>query len=618
MKQPEHKRHHDTNDSAYANVSLADIDVRYEGDVIISALHDDIYFNRTNGLQESDYVFCKGTDLASAIAGSSHITIAETGFGTGLNLLAACQLRDEINPACQIDFISFEACPLTAEIITKAHRPYQEIAHSSALLCANLPPRWPGYHKVIMDEGRTHLHLYYGDALSQIAVLDFVADIWFLDGFNPKTNHDLWSQALFEQIFRCSADGARLATFTAAGSVKRGLAQAGFCVSRRDGFGHKRDMIIAHKRGEWRANEQEISSAIIIGGGIAGASLAYALHHRGVSAHIIEKGAELASGASGNGAAMQSARLRVHNDAAGRLSVACLSYAKRLAAKAHVIAHEGAVTLNNRDKDQKRLDKLAKAGWPEALFQSLDAQELSNILGIQTQQNGEWQQASAVIYPAELTRYLAQSAQVTRGTEVRSIHKTKAGYEVMLADGEMLSCGVAFLACGADIPALLARSNLPEMACQISAGQVSVWEEAGPLSISRRAVNYGGYMTPQIDGKQYFGASFNRDGQTHVTAEGHQHNLDLLPEEWRALAPDITKAEGRLSYRLSTKDRMPVCGALDDRLYLISALGARGMTNGPLLADMLVAQALGRPTGLDRDITQAVGAHHVMALPLKA
>ena len=590
-------------------VGLPEIAVRIEGDSLISEEFDDIYFNRDDGLAESDYVFLQGSGLARRLLQAEHITIAETGFGTGLNYLAALALRDKVNPDCQIDYISFEACPLTPELIEIAHRPYPELGEASAHLRLNLPPRWPGYHKVLAQDARTVLHLYYGPALAQLRTCDFAADIWFLDGFNPAKNASLWQEALFDEVYRCSASGAQLATFTAASFVKRGLARSGFTIEKRDGFGRKREMITAYKEaGTLSAPKILPKTALIIGGGIAGASLAFALTKRGIDTTILEKGGQLASGASGNGAAMQSARLRVHNDAAGRLSVACLSYARALAEQAGVIAHHGSLTMNVRDKDQKRLDKLAKAGWPEDLFQALDRQTCQQLTGLPAIEAGDYQPASAVIFPAALTMYLAQSAKLMTHCEVLSVTSCAESHDVRLADGQVLNADLVFLACGADIPKLLAQSALPEMDFQISAGQVSWWQkQASPLADIRLGVNYGGYMTPVIDGRQYFGASFNRDGQEAVTQEGHQHNIDLLPQGWRALAPDITTAQGRLSYRLSTKDRMPVCGAIATNkgtraLHIICALGARGMTNAPLLAEMLVAKALGRPTGLDSEI----------------
>ena len=613
------------------HVGLPEIAVTCDGDVLISDAYDDIYFNRHDGLSESDHVFLQGTDLPARLASSSHITIAETGFGTGLNFLAVLRLREAINPQCQIDFISFEFCPLTPEMIAIAHRPFPEIAPLSQRLCHNLPPRWPGYHKVILDEGRTHLHLYYGDAFALLRQASFAADVWFLDGFNPAKNTDLWQADLFSEIFRCTAQGGNLATFTAASFVRRTLIAAGFAVTKRKGYGTKREMITATKPPSLPsqiAHDRQAGAmnAVIIGGGIAGASLAYALHKRGVKAIILEKGSSLASGASGNDVAMQSARLRVHNDAQGRLSVACLSYAMRIAKQAGLVVSDGAVTVCVRDKDQKRLDKLAQAGWPEELFQSLDPSQIAELTGLIGNRTGEYQAASAVIYPSALTSYMAKHADVRTNCEVRHIRQSTHNHHLHLSTGEVIESDLLFLACGANIPQILQAASLPEMQFQISAGQVSSWQiediakgqdSALNLSNLKIGVNYGGYMTPPINGRQYLGASFNRDGQKRVTLDGHQHNIDLLPPEWQQMAPDITKAAGRLSHRLSTKDRMPVCGVISNGqgalpFYILCALGARGMTNGPLLADALVAKSLGRPTGFDDEIHQSLDPINVM------
>ena len=108
-------------------VGLPDISLDFQGETIVSIDYDDIYFQHEQGLEESRYVFCEGTDLPSLIAGRNHVIIAETGFGTGLNLLSVLDLRNAINPDCYIEFISFELCPLTSDIMKWTHRPYPEI-----------------------------------------------------------------------------------------------------------------------------------------------------------------------------------------------------------------------------------------------------------------------------------------------------------------------------------------------------------------------------------------------------------------------------------------------------------------------------------------------------------
>ena len=587
-------------------MTLPEIDLSFDGAFFTSNRHDDIYFSKDGGLAESTYVFCEGTELGALMKQRQAITIAETGFGTGLNLMAALALRDKIGADCQIDFISFEACPLTAEIIEAAHRPFDTITPYSQILQAKLPPRWHGYHKVDFEPARTHLHLYYGDAFAHLQNLDFKADIWFLDGFNPKKNTDLWHEDMMAEIARCSNEGARLATFTVAAMVRQALQKAGFEIVKKPGFGRKRDMLTAQKTGQLPQRPQ-IKNPVIIGGGIAGAALAYALAGRGIQPIILEQSATLASAASGNPVAMQSARLRVHHDAPSRLSLSCLSYAKRLAEQAGVILHQGSLMIEKDEREKTRHDKLLQMGWPDDLLHALNEAEVSKRTSLPASYGAHEQAASSIINPKAFTEYLATHAKIIPYAEITAIAKIDDGYHINLEDQHSLEADHLFLACGTGMIDMLTLCSQPAMPVEVSAGQISIYQAPNILADIQTGLHYGGYMTPPLDGVQYWGASFDKTGQREVTAEGHQHNQALLPKAWHDIElPDYNKATGRLSYRLSSKDRQPLIGSLEPRLHIMTALGARGMTTAALTAQMLVARLIGAPEGFDRDVTASL------------
>ena len=587
-------------------MTLPEIDLSFDGAFFTSNRHDDIYFSKDGGLAESTYVFCEGTELGALMKQRQAITIAETGFGTGLNLMAVLALRDKIGANCQIDFISFEACPLTAEIIEAAHRPFDTITPYSQILQAKLPPRWHGYHKVDFEPARTHLHLYYGDAFAHLQNLDFKADIWFLDGFNPKKNTDLWHEDMMAEIARCSNEGARLATFTVAAMVRQALQKAGFEILKKPGFGRKRDMLTAQKTGRLPQRPQ-IKNPVIIGGGIAGAALAYALAGRGIQPIILEQSATLASAASGNPVAMQSARLRVHHDAPSRLSLSCLSYAKRLAEQAGVILHQGSLMIEKDEREKTRHDKLLQMGWPDDLLQALNEAEVSKRTSLPASYGAHEQAASSIINPKAFTEYLATHAKIIPYAEITAIAKIDDGYHINLEDQHSLEADHLFLACGTGMIDLLTLCSQPAMPVEVSAGQISIYQAPNILADIQTGLHYGGYMTPPLDGVQYWGASFDKSGQREVTTEGHKHNQALLPKAWHDIElPDYNKATGRLSYRLSSKDRQPLIGSLEPRLHIMTALGARGMTTAALTAQMLVARLIGAPEGFDRDVTASL------------
>lgn len=142
-----------------------------------------LYYSAEDGLAESRHVFLQGTALPDRLAKATHLTIAETGFGTGLNLLALCQAIMAQNSQCQIDYISFEAAPLAAEDVMRAHQAFPELAELSAVLIGQWPRRWHGVHRLSMLGGQVRVQLHYGQAETSLPRLSFAADIWFLDGF---------------------------------------------------------------------------------------------------------------------------------------------------------------------------------------------------------------------------------------------------------------------------------------------------------------------------------------------------------------------------------------------------------------------------------------------------
>lgn len=206
---------------------------------------DDVYFSALDGLAETRHVFLQSNYLPAAWLDKKNFVICETGFGTGLNFLAAWKLFQETGNTCQhLHFISFEKFPLTAEQIDEYLEPWRdEFPDLLDALVQAYPLLMPGFHRIDFDE-RVSLTLIFDDVNEAIPRLDANVDCWFLDGFRPASNPDMWSETLFTHMARLSRDGARFATFTAAGFVKRGLKEAGFEVEKIKGFGRKREMLV--------------------------------------------------------------------------------------------------------------------------------------------------------------------------------------------------------------------------------------------------------------------------------------------------------------------------------------------------------------------------------------
>ena len=384
---------------------------------------DDLYFSADNGLEESQHVFIDGNHIADRISNVAHFTIAETGFGTGLNFLAVMKLLEDMTAKqplmCQVDYISFESRPLPTEMITKSHQAFPAIKKQSKKLIAALPPNWPGLHRCNFLGGKLRLHLFYGDANDTLANTNFIADAWFLDGFAPAKNPELWNSDLLLAIGRLTRAGGSFSTFTAAGAVRQRLTDAGFHIEKCRGFGRKRDMLIGHKPTKDRLTSSKFVAnkrhplkigadrkIAIIGGGIAGAATAAGLALRGVRPHIIEAGKRLAAASSGNRLALQILRLSVDHNIASRMSADCLSYAARTSDTAKAVISSKVISLDWPDREAVRQAKFRTQFWPDDMMQFIDAGAASDHAGIKLPVGGVLHPYGRVIDPTLLTRFL--------------------------------------------------------------------------------------------------------------------------------------------------------------------------------------------------------------------
>lgn len=212
----------------------------------VSKEFGDVYFSAKDGFAETRHVFIEGNNLPARWAGKENFVIAETGFGTGLNFLTTLQLFEEVAKIEQrLDFISFEKFPLSVDEIRQALMPW-DFGKNLETLLQNYPLRIEGFHKITLNDNVT-LMLIFGDVNETILEVRTPVDFWFLDGFKPSANPEMWSQTVFENMERLSSSGTTFATFTAAGFVKRSLQEAGFEVRKVKGFGTKRDMLVGEK-----------------------------------------------------------------------------------------------------------------------------------------------------------------------------------------------------------------------------------------------------------------------------------------------------------------------------------------------------------------------------------
>lgn len=213
-----------------------------------SATFDDVYHTADGGVGQATQVFMAGNGLPVRWQGQSDFTIIETGFGLGLNFLVTwLAWRNDPQRSQRLHFISVEKFPFLPDDLARLHTPWPQFGLLSEMLIRNWPPLTEGLHDLFFEDGSVRLTLLLGDALELFPILDAQVDAIYLDGFAPSKNPEMWSARIFEQLHRLARPGCTLATWSVAGRVRNGLAEAGFSVTREQGFGGKRQMLTGRK-----------------------------------------------------------------------------------------------------------------------------------------------------------------------------------------------------------------------------------------------------------------------------------------------------------------------------------------------------------------------------------
>lgn len=204
--------------------------------VPIATAFDDPYYSLDDGLAETAHVFLVGNDLPARFGGD--FQIAELGFGTGLNLLVTWAAWDKAGCPGHLRFTSFEAFPMQLDDMREALRHFPQVGALAEILLSEWTPQ---KEQITLSNGPT-LHVIRGDARKTVPAWEGKADAWFLDGFSPAKNPELWEPDLLQAVATHTKPGGTAATYSAAGHVRQSLASAGFDVTRTVGFGRKRHM----------------------------------------------------------------------------------------------------------------------------------------------------------------------------------------------------------------------------------------------------------------------------------------------------------------------------------------------------------------------------------------
>lgn len=656
MKQP--------SDIVNANISWQEDGAPYSPD------YDDVYFSRQGGLAETDHVFLRANDLqarwqaAEQQAAAGVFSIAELGFGTGLNFLSCWRLWQQTG--CQrlrLHFISCEKHPLSRDALRQALRQWPELSELSAQLLAHYPDHSSGYHRLLLraDQNQSHsivLDLYYGDALAMLQQQSSPhaqMDAWFLDGFTPSHNPELWSEDILHSIARLSRPGTTLSSYSVTGRVVRALRGLDFNVEKRQGFGSKRQMLFACKQGDARplpaAGDRQ---AVVIGAGLAGATAARALADRGVPVTVLEQAHEIAHGASGNNQAVVQMRLNKQADTHWQFHLHSYLFALRYYADLASISdnaidwHDcGVLTLdsaytNTRHQAGKSAATATHeqyAHYPPQLLQRVAAEQTLAVAGIALPEDGYLQPRGGWLNPAATCRVCLDHPLITvrHGVSVADIAQNAGRWQTIdnlgrqTSDSDILVIANSYAAREFRQTAAYPVSPLRGQVTELAAGAQS--------AALRMVVCSERYLAPEsASGQHCIGASYVKGSvDTRLSREEQDGNLEKSAQVRALLGLDAPATlHGRASIRGSSGDYMPIAGAVPDPdlpesrygstqqvsspgslqapadpqllpgLYLSTGHGSHGTASCPIIAEHIACLALAEASPLPSPLSDCI------------
>ncbi len=610
----------------------------------LSQQFDDIYFSRDSGLAETQHVFLQHNGLPQRWQGMQQdvFTIAETGFGTGLNFLCAWKAWQHNAPTgARLHFVSCEKFPLSPADLETALHMWPGLSPLASQLCAQYGHFSAGIHRLTFAQGRVVLTLLIGDASAMLAQLSAQVDAWFLDGFAPSRNPEMWQPQLFMQMARLSHEETTFATFTSAGAIRRGLEQAGFRVEKTAGFGRKRDMLCGQYQAQaeiQKRTQRQSKHAIVIGGGIAGCASSHALAQRGWQVTLVERHDSVAAEASGNPAGMLYPRLAMQPTVMSRLALSGFLASMRLIKSLDLPADSfdacGLLQLGFDQREAERNHAIARLGLPAELVRWVEAAEASHIAGITLNHDALYFPHAGWVKPASLCRALSGHDGITRSMAREAIRIGKCNdlWQVLDKDGLIGEAPVLIIAGANQSVRFSQTAHLP---LQPVRGQISVMPASETSRQLHSVICTDGYVSPAIDGWHCMGATFTPDDSaTDIRADDHAANLAMLQKISPLLAAHLDRADavnelqGRAALRSATPDYLPLTGKLLaagellqappkpyrkspalpwlDGLYINSGHGSKGITQAPLCAELLASAICGEPLPLENDIVAAL------------
>lgn len=586
---------------------------------------EDIYATRSGAYGQACTVFLSEGEVARRWQGKERFTVLENGFGLGTNFLATIKAwRNDPKRSAHLEYVALECFPVSRSQIEQYAA--VELADEAKELASHWPVCIPGYHTLTFDGGRVRLILIFGDSQTFANKLSLQYDALFLDGFGPQKNPRMWEAGLLRSLSRYAKEGAVVTTWCTKGDVRRALIGAGFEIEKKKGFGKKRERLFGiMKARRTKHNHRAIEDVIVIGGGLAGANVAYSLRMQGVQVRVVDQAPVPGGAASTLSWGILHPHFTRDDSPLSKLSregfLLARSRLRELEEKTGEPLFEplGCLQMAHTDEIYAEWQSAASQDQPFALPADygtlLQKEEASLKAGLSLKRGGWFFSMAGMARSGAFCRALikASGASYRGNTQVVALKKQDKYWQLIGEFGEVIDEATDVVVCAAFASEALLGTAL---GLEALPGRITLLRDTD-LTELKCPVSGEGYIAHMSDGYCGVGATYEleRTGPWTET-KAHENNLEKLDSLLTKSVPVVVTG-AYCGVRAAGPGRLPVLGASIDEekwlsvcrshkeypqdsslwdqegLWVLAGLGSRGLSMSALCADMLTSLMLG-------------------------
>ncbi len=615
----------------------------WHDNVPVSRDRGDLYFSSVDGLDEKRHVFVNANRLQQRWSSGGAFVVAELGFGSGLSFLAAADSwRRDRRPGL-LSYVAFEQRPLRARDMGRALRPFSELGELRDRLVNEMPHPSAGIHRLWFDEEQIILTLAYGDFREHAAEMRFTADAWFIDVSPSSFEAETPIRNILHTIRRLSHGDTTFSTPVATAPFRSAAGRSGFHIDTCSGFTPKSEILRGCVNGPSPRPEYFIPSRVaVVGAGLAGCSAAYSLARRGVNVTLIDRESTLASGASGNEAGVIMPWMARVPDERTRFSLSGFAYTRSLARRLESRGHEchwqgkGMLRFAGSARLAALHESISATGFDRDFASSLSVSQASDCAGVEVSQPALFFPTGGSLSPRAFCHVLADpnstNIEFVHRIEATAIRRGETGWTIENNGKPAFSPNAVVMAASNECLRFHATDWLPLEAVR---GQVVHLEDHPVLSGLRTILCGDGYVAPTANGGFLVGSSFEHG---NLSTDLDQQTQNAILSKLQRLVPNFTFDSsapwpGRVSFRSSAPDRLPIVGKTPDfnafadahsgtryggispswseswwtsGLYVSTGHASHGLTTAPLAGEIIADLICGTPPPATESLLKAI------------